>query len=111
MFQPFLKNNLKLTNTKKYFIYFLIGFVAGIFLIYLYNRYTINTHLEKIDGLTEQIDSLSKEILIKENQRLELELEVERRKIEIQEIVVTKYIRPKLNSPDSSFQYLKRMIK
>jgi hypothetical protein len=111
MFQHLLKNKIQLSDGKKYFLYFMVGFILILSVIYLYNNYVIDKSYEKIEILSKKIDSLNAQILVKENQRLELEIEVKNKKIEIQEIVVTKYIRPKINSPDSSFQYLKRILK
>ena len=51
------------------------------------------------------------EIQVKESQRIDLEKQIRDKKIEIQEVTVTKYLRPKINSPDSSFIFLKEFIK
>lgn len=109
MFQLLLKD--KISYIKEYFIGFAIGVLISIISSYIYRDYQINRSYEKIQELTNKIDSLYNEIQVKEVQRLELEEEIKNKKIEIQEITVVRYKRPPINSPDSSFKYLQGFMK
>jgi len=109
MLQHYLKNNTN--NIKEYLIGFIIGILLSVVVSYMYNDYKAINASKKIEQLNNKIDSIESEIKVKDLQRIELEQQVKNKKIEIQEITIIKYKRPPINSADSSFQYLKGLLK
>lgn len=109
MFQLSLKNNF--IHIKDYIIGFVIGILISIIASYMYRDYQLTKSTEVISELTVKIDSLSNEIRFQDMQRADLEQQIKNKKIEIQEVTIIKYRRPNINSPDSSFKYLKGLIK
>ena len=109
MFQHLLTN--RLTDFKSYFIGFIIGLVLLSYILYSFKQYQISKSQPQLELLSKKLDSLTIEIQVKESQRIDLEKQIRDKKIEIQEVTVTKYLRPKINSPDSSFIFLKEFIK
>ena len=109
MFQLSLKD--KISYIKEYVIGFVIGILISIIASYMYRDYRIDNSYEKIQEMRIIIDSLYSVIQVKDIQRLELEEQIKNKKIEIQEITVIRYKRPPINSPDSSFKYLKGLTK
>lgn len=109
MFQHSLKNNI--STIKEYLIGFFIGVLISVVASYMYRDYKIKNAHAQIDLLSNKIDSIENEIRFKNLERAALEEQVKNKKIEIQEVTIIKYKRPPINSADSSFQYLKGLLK